>query len=59
MTTTEAARVLGCTRHHVALLIRRGHVLATKPGHDYVVDINSVYHYSRSRAKPGRKAKAK
>lgn len=56
-TTHEAADRLGLTARSVARLVKRGRIVATKRGRDYLIDLSEVDRYAAERREPGRPKK--
>lgn len=59
MTSAEAGRVLGMTRHGVRHLILTGTLKAVKFGRSYMIEADTVSAAKKSRRGRGRPAKAK
>jgi hypothetical protein len=55
ISTQAAAELVGYTRDHVGLLLRRGIIKGDKPGRDWFVDEASLRQYIDSGPKPGPK----
>jgi len=59
ITTKEAGDRLGVTQHQARHLVANGIVQGIKLGHDWLVLVSSLEHYSKNRPKPGPKPKKK
>lgn len=58
ITTAQAAEIIGCSRHHVSLLINQGKLKAERFGNWWMVDRGSAEAYASSDRKPGVKKKS-
>lgn len=59
LTTAEAADLLGIKTRSVVKLIRRGLIVATKHGRDYMLDPTEIDRYARERQPAHRPSKPK
>jgi len=55
LTSTKAAELVGYTRDHIGLLLRRKIITGEKIGRDWTISAKSLHDYIKKNPKPGPK----